>query len=73
MNMKIREINNEQADVIIETREDIGLFYLRVHDNIIVGIDNSTGDAWVEEFDDLEECKKWLLGEEAVDRYGTEL
>lgn len=25
-----------------------------------IGIDNSTGDAWVEEFETLQECIRWL-------------
>lgn len=28
-----------------------------------IGIDNSTGDAWTEEFPDLTECMMWLVGE----------
>lgn len=52
-------VSQEQANKIIETREPRGKF---VQDTGIefVGIDNSTGDAWVEEFPDLTECLKWL-------------
>ena len=41
----------------------IGLFFLRDVDTII-GIDNSTSHAWVEEFKDLDICKRWLGGED---------
>ena len=34
-------------------------FYSKDDDKFI-GVDNSTNDCWVEEFDTLEECKKWL-------------
>lgn len=40
-----------------------GLYYL-IDDGKYVGIDNSTNDAWTEEFNTLEECKNWLEGAE---------
>lgn len=42
----------------------LGLFYLQEGEKTI-GIDNSTGRAWVEEFPDEESCLRWLKGEEA--------
>ena len=56
----IKEIKSEQASVVIDTREPLGLFYL-LDDAVYIGIDNSTGDAWTEEFPNLHQCKKWLL------------
>lgn len=70
MGFEIKEAISNLADEIIETRKPLGLFYYREYNNIIIGIDNSTGDAWIEEFNNLEECKKWLIGEEATDRFG---
>lgn len=55
----ILEVTREEASSIIETRKPLGLFYLEDGD-IIVGIDNSTGDAWVEEFSSFELCENWL-------------
>ena len=43
------------ADEIIKTRKPLGLFYYREYNNIIIGIDNLTGDTWVEEFNNLEQ------------------
>lgn len=56
-----RFVNQEQAIEIIETRKPLGKF---VQDTgvEIVGIDNETGEAWTEEFPDLEECLAWLAG-----------
>lgn len=59
MNTEIKETTSEQASVIIDTRQPLGLFYL-LDNSIYVGIDNSTGDAWTEEFSNLRQCKKWL-------------
>lgn len=43
-----------------------GLFFLRDGEKV-VGIDNSTGHAWTEEFNDLDTCKRWLRGENLED------
>ena len=42
--------------------EPLGLFYLEEQEQFI-GIDNSTGDAWTEEFPDKNSCLRWLRGE----------
>ncbi len=55
----IKKLKPIHASVVIETRRPLGLFY--VHENgVYVGIDNSTGHAWVEEFASLRQCKEWL-------------
>lgn len=59
---EIREVMDEEAFQIIITREPRGLFYQK-DGNIIVGIDNSTGDAWTQDFASLEDCLAWLKGE----------
>lgn len=60
-NDQLREVSREEAAAIIETREPRGLF-LSMEGDVVVGIDNQTGDAWTEEFEDRIECLKWLLG-----------
>lgn len=62
-------VNQEEANQIIEHRSRRGLF-VQEADGKFVGIDNTTGDAWVEEFPDLTECLKWLADkqEEAYDQ-----
>lgn len=57
----LREVSREEAKEIIETRKPRGVF-LCMEGDVVVGIDNGTGDAWTEEFEDRIECLKWLLG-----------
>lgn len=59
--MEIKKITPEEASNLIETREPKGLFYT-IEDGLFIGIDNRSGDAWVEEFISLSGCKKWLVG-----------
>ena len=56
---KYEQISQEKANEIIETREPLGKFWCK-EGNIYVAIDNSTGDAWTEDFDNYEECEKYL-------------
>jgi hypothetical protein len=63
----IKKVSVEEAENIIETREPIGLFYcieksIHTGKNVYIGIDNSYGDAWTEEFHSLVSCKKYLEG-----------
>jgi hypothetical protein len=61
---EIKKITPEEASVIIETRKPEGQFYLIDSiqgKRVYVGIDNSTGDAWTEDFKSLPACKRWLL------------
>lgn len=57
---EIKKITPEEASTIIKTREPRGLFYT-IEDGRYVGIDNSYGDAWTEDFRSLSACKRWLL------------
>ena len=40
-----------------------GLYWTKEND-VYVGIDNTSGNAWTEEFEKLEDCINWLMGEE---------
>lgn len=53
------EVSPVLADSIIESRKPLGQFFVS-YDNLFVGIDNRTGDAWTEEFPDLQSCLRWL-------------
>jgi hypothetical protein len=65
----ITKLTKEQASEVIETRAPTGLFY--TNDNgLFIGIDNSSGDAWTEEFKTKESCFKWLRGGRARDAHG---
>lgn len=57
--MKPLEITEQTAKRIIESRYPIGIFYFKDKD-IFIGIDNSNGDSFVEEFKDLDTCLAWL-------------
>ena len=56
----IEKIAPSHAECIIHARKPLGLFYLQ-SDGIYVGIDNTTGEAWTEEFPNLRQCKRLLL------------
>lgn len=68
--MKPLEISQKKASEIIDNRKPEGLFYHKENDRYI-GIDNSVGEAFVEEFTDLETCIYWL--ENQGFEYFTEL
>lgn len=56
------EVNQEAMNYIIDNMGEEhtkGLYY-RVNGDVIVGVDNSTNDAWMEEFDYVVKCKAWL-------------
>jgi len=56
-------VTEEEMFEIINHRGPRGLF---VHEDATcyIGIDNRDGDAWVEEFPDLDSCLRWLADEE---------
>lgn len=61
----IIKVTPEEASKIIETREPRGLFYTidTIYESdkkVYVGIDNTTGDAWTEDFKSLGACERWL-------------
>lgn len=55
----IKKLKPIQAKAVIEARQPMGIFYA-YEDGVYVGIDNSTGHAWTEEFSSLRKCKEWL-------------
>lgn len=62
--MEIKKVTPEEATGIINSRIPLGLFYTIEKKgcvNIYVGIDNSDGNAWTEDFKSLSSCKRWLL------------
>ena len=58
--MDIKKVSPLEATKIIETREPRGLFYC-ISAETYVGIDNTYGDAWTEDFKSLAACKRKLL------------
>ena len=59
--VKIREVTSADIRAIIDTRQPRGLFYTR-ENGMYVGIDNTTGEAWTEDFKTLGACMEWLHG-----------
>lgn len=61
----IDTINPEKANQLIKTREPKGKFYFRhtKYPYNWIAIDNSTGDAWTEEFKNFHIMLRWLRGE----------
>ena len=55
----IQKVTQEEMLKIIETRKPLGKFY-RIEGKTIVAVDNSTGDAWTEEFTDFETFLLWI-------------
>jgi hypothetical protein len=45
---------------IIHTRRPQGLFYAKEGFRLYFAVDNTTGDAWTEDFKSLRRCKRWL-------------
>ncbi|GEM_PF-1135027 len=58
--MKIEEINLQKARMIIDIRKPLGLFYFK-EDEYWLSLDNTTGDAYVEEFENRNDCISWLM------------
>lgn len=58
--MKLKAITQSEAKEIIDKRIPVGLFYLN-DGNWYIAIDNSTGDAWTEEFKTKKECFDYLI------------
>ena len=60
---EIIQLTENEALAVIENRTPIGKFYT-AEGKGITGIDNTTGDAWTEEFKDFGSCMRWLNREE---------
>lgn len=69
---KIQKVSDAALREIVETREPHGLFYWRARFRCYIGVDNSTGDAWTEEFHSLRQCNSFyqVLSAEAYTKHG---
>ena len=59
--IRIHRINPEQLLYVIDFRVPLGL-YLTKEGHKWVAVDNSTGDAWTEEFPRKRQAVRWLKG-----------
>lgn len=62
----VYEVSDADAIKIIEDRIPLGLFFCRdtvgtEKKSVFVGIDNSGGEAWTEDFTNFEDCQSWLF------------
>jgi len=55
----IVKVTQEQVSKIIKSRKPLGLFYT-INNDIYVGIDNRSGDAWTKDFESKSACDRWL-------------
>jgi len=61
--LEITYVSSDKMSEIIETRKPLGLF-IRKDNGIWIAVDNSTGDAWTEEFKNHTAASKWLRREQ---------
>ncbi len=63
----IEEISRDDALKLIDNYQSIPpsehLYYYKYADDCYIGIDNTTGNCWTEEFQTLSQCRRWLRGE----------
>jgi len=72
--MDIKIITGEMFTQLLNSSEETydggyepkGLYIFRIEDKVIA-VDNSTRDAWIEEFKDVRTAVAWLRGEFEVD------
>lgn len=61
-------VSIEKINEIIENRKPLGLFLAReprgTRKRMFIAVDNTTGEAWTEEFEKFSDARKWLRGEE---------
>lgn len=62
----IRVISAKEASNVIDTRKPTGQF-LVLNKHMYTGIDNKTGNAWTEDFKNLNNCLMFLSGESLED------
>jgi hypothetical protein len=56
----IQKVTQDALRQVIDTRQPLGCFYAKEGRRLYVGVDNTTGDVWTEEFKSLRRCKRWL-------------
>ena len=63
--MEIECVSSWRAYQIMMKGKPKGLFYCVCKD-VYIGIDNSTGEVWTEEFHNKEDCVNWLINKERI-------
>ena len=57
----VKEVSGKELESIIDRREPTGRFYCR-EGRTWTAVDNSTGDAWTEDFLSESSARSWLVG-----------
>ncbi|MCL1951923.1 MAG: hypothetical protein FWF60_03765 [Oscillospiraceae bacterium] len=68
----IEKVTVETIRQIISTRQPRGLYYTKEGRRLYVGVDNSYGEAWTEDFPSRRKCLRWLCTPN-LDAEGNEL
>jgi len=66
---EIQRVSLTKLDLVISQRKPLGLFLSR-ENRMWIAVDNSTRDAWTEEFQSKRQAVRWLRGEFEVDDRG---
>lgn len=64
-------VTSKKGQQIMRDLEPLGMFYYQEKNGDYVGIDNTDGEAFVEQFEDFGTCQKWLTNQNF--EYYTEL
>lgn len=64
-------VTSKKGQQIMRDLEPLGMFYYQEKNGDYVGIDNTDGEAFVEQFEDFGTCQKWLTNQNF--KYYTEL
>lgn len=60
----IEMVGETKLNKVIETRKPLGLYLMESSPTTYIAVDNTTGDAWTEEFKTFTDARKWLMGNE---------
>ena len=60
--MNIKELTEEDFDMVINSRDPRGKFIYKNPNGVFLALDNSSGDAWLEEFETLLGAYLYLIG-----------
>ena len=58
---KIKFVSKKKINKIISHRKPLGLFYSK-QNRVFIAVDNSTGDAFTEQFTNSLDCRQFLIG-----------
>lgn len=63
INYPIEEVTMEKIKYTIENRSPIGFFYCKSNQSVVIAVDNTNEEIYIEEFKNEQQAKDWLNGE----------